>query len=166
MASSVLRHREPTHLGSLAVNAPSLNTGRAEEVGGGHRHLHAGLVEGLAEPLQDGLASGGDEPYGTRSSSWKFTPYAPSSARRWTDSTGSSGGAHLVAERVAAGVADGPEPEGEPGQPGSVRSMRRVSCRTVSSSGSTSRTGTAGRIVRTWPSFLVLERVTTERDRH
>src|SRR5437899_11463105 len=36
--------------------------------------------------------SAADEPSGTRSLSWKFTPYAPRSARWCTASTGSSGG--------------------------------------------------------------------------
>src|SRR4051812_37521270 len=36
--------------------------------------------------------SGPDVPNGIRSSSWNVTPHAPSSARRWTVSTGSSGG--------------------------------------------------------------------------
>ena len=53
------------------------------------------------------------EPGGTRSSSWRFTPYAPSSASRSHRLDGVERRPDLVAERVAAGVADGPEPEGE-----------------------------------------------------
>ena len=50
---------------------------------------------------------------GTRSLSCRLTPYAPSSPSFSTMSLGEIGGAHRIAERIAAGVADGPEAEGE-----------------------------------------------------
>ena len=77
---------------SLLVNAPSLNTGWKNRLV---------VTIGTIIPVSSSAArkrlisrsrSPSAEPNGTRSSSWKLTPYAPSSASRCTDSTGSSGG--------------------------------------------------------------------------
>src|SRR4051794_13462611 len=77
---------------SLAVNAPSLNTGWV------NRFV---VIIGTFIPVSSSASwnrsrclvrSSASLPKGTTSSSWKVTPYAPSSLSRCTDSTGSSGG--------------------------------------------------------------------------
>ena len=50
-----LGHRVAAHVRVVGDERALLEDGLAEEVGRRHRHLHAGLVEGLAEALQDGL---------------------------------------------------------------------------------------------------------------
>ena len=57
--------------------------------------------------------SAGVASIGTRSLSCRFTPQAPTSASIATASTGGSGRADDVAERIAAAIADGPQTEGE-----------------------------------------------------
>ena len=110
-ASCAIAYRRTA--GSLAVNAPSLNTGFE------NRFV---VAIGTFMPVSSSARrnrfricsrSAADEPGGTRSSSWKLTPYAPSSARRCTDVDRIERRARLVAERVAAAVADGPQAEGE-----------------------------------------------------
>ena len=87
------RARAGGSAGSLAVNAPSLNTGCEKRFVVAIGTCMPGLVERGAEPLEDLLAlRRRSTRAGSRSSSWKLTPYAPSSASRCTVSTGSSGG--------------------------------------------------------------------------
>src|SRR3954454_10823728 len=77
---------------SLLVNPPSLKTGWVK------RFV---VIIGTTRPVSASAAlnrsmwrcrSAASAPKGTRSSSWNVTPAAPSSARRCTDSTGSSAG--------------------------------------------------------------------------
>ena len=85
----------------------------AEEVGRRHADAQAGLVERGLEARDDPVALGAPSPHGTRSSSCRLTPQAPSSASLRTESDGIERFAGRAAEGVAAGVADGPEPERE-----------------------------------------------------
>ena len=78
--------------GSFAVKAPSLKTGWLNRFVVAIGTFMPVSSRALRKRLRTASRSAADEPNGTRSSSWKFTPYAPISARRLTDSTGSSGG--------------------------------------------------------------------------
>jgi hypothetical protein len=95
------------------VNAPSLNTGSVKEVRRRHRHGHAGRRERGAEVAHDPIAFRGVASIGTRSSSWKLTPHAPSSARQCTGDHRIERRPHELAERVATAVADRPQAERE-----------------------------------------------------
>jgi hypothetical protein len=71
-----------------------------------------GRLQGLAERLMWRSRWSPSDPNGTRSSSWKVTPQAPSSARRWTASTGSRAAGWR--RRTGPGrPADGPQAEAE-----------------------------------------------------
>ncbi len=99
---------------SLLVKPPSLNTGwvnRLVVTIGTTRPVSSRALRNRVDVRRAGSAS--SAPNGIRSSSWKVTPYAPSSASRCTASTGVELGAGGVAERVAGRPAHGPEPEGE-----------------------------------------------------
>ena len=77
--------------GSLAVNAPSLKTGRQKRFVVTMGTCMPVASRARRKRLRISSRSLAVEPYGTRSLSWKLTPYAPRSASRWTESTGSSG---------------------------------------------------------------------------
>ena len=88
-----LAQRVPADLRVVGGERAVLEDRLREQVGRRHRHPEPGLVERAPEPGDDLVPLGAStSPGGTRSSSWKLTPYAPSSASRWTVSTGSSGG--------------------------------------------------------------------------
>ena len=88
----VLRSAKRRTLRSLAVKAPSLNTGWVKRLV---------VTIGTARPVSSRAArrrlrlvsrSWSSASNGITSSSWNVMPQAPSSARWWIDSTGSSGG--------------------------------------------------------------------------
>ena len=95
------------------MNAPSLKIGRENRFVVAIGTFMPVSSSALRNRFSTASRSAGDEPYGTRSSSWKFTPYAPSSASRCTDSTGSSGGRTSWPNGSRPEVADRPQPEGE-----------------------------------------------------
>jgi hypothetical protein len=75
MASSVLRTAKRRTSGSLAVKAPSLNTGRENRFVvaiGTFMPVSSSAVRNRFTTAS--RSAGADEPGGTRSSSWKFTP--------------------------------------------------------------------------------------------
>ena len=92
MASNVLATAYRRTCGSLAVNAPSLNTGWLKRLVVAIGTFMPVSSRALRKRFRMASRSVADAPKGTRSSSWKFTPYAPSSASLCTASTGSSGG--------------------------------------------------------------------------
>ena len=97
---------------SLAVSAPSLNTGWVNRLVVTISTTQPGVGQRLARTsVERRLAAVASS--GTRSSSWKVTAAAPSSASLYVASTGSSGGRDCAAEDVDALPADGPQAEGE-----------------------------------------------------
>ena len=104
-----LAHREPTDVAIVRRERALLEHGSAEQVGRRHRHVHAGLVERGAEPLQDRLA------LGRRSAVRHEVVVVEADAVRTeireavhrVDRV--EGRAHLVTERVATGVAHRPQ---------------------------------------------------------
>ena len=113
IASSVFVIAQRRTAGSFAVNAPSLNTGFEKRLVVAIGTLMPVLSSARRNRFRICSRSAGVDPGGTRSSSWKLTPYAPSSARWCTESTGSSGGRVSLPNGVTTPVADGPEAEGE-----------------------------------------------------
>ena len=91
MLRSVLRKAKRRTLRSLAVKAPSLNTGWEKRLvviisttmPVSSRAARKRLIAASRAPSSD--------PKGIKSSSWKVTPQAPMSASRCTDTTGSRG---------------------------------------------------------------------------
>ncbi len=81
---------------SFAVNAPSLNTGCVNRLVVAIGTFMPVASNACRNRLTCASRSVSLDPNGIRSSSWNVTPYAPSSARRRTDSVGSN------ARRVAS----------------------------------------------------------------
>ena len=108
-----LRSAKRRTAGSAAVSAPSLKTGwvnRLTVVIGTHMPAFATALPKLATIRSRSAA---EEPNGTRSSSWRLTPQAPTSPRRRNDLLRLDRRARRDAERVAAAVPDGPQAEAE-----------------------------------------------------
>src|SRR5690606_26136740 len=91
MLRMVLRSAKRRTSRSLAVNAPSLKTGWVNRLVVAIGTTRPAASSAWRKRLMWDSRLVSLEPNGIRSSSWKVTPYAPSSARRLTDSTGSSG---------------------------------------------------------------------------
>ena len=74
MASRVLRTANRRTSGSLAVNAPSLNTGRENRFVVAIGTFMPVSSRAVRNRLRIASRSAGVDPKGTRSSSWKLTP--------------------------------------------------------------------------------------------
>ena len=99
---------------SLEVNAPSLNAGWPKRLVVAMPDAQAGLLQRVLEARDDLVLLGvAGAPRDQVVVVQRLTPHAPSSASLWTESTGSTRLARRAAERVPAGVADGPQTERE-----------------------------------------------------
>lgn len=96
MLRSVLRSAKRRTSRSLAVNAPSLNTGWVNRFVVAMGTTSPAASSACRNRFTIPSRSLSVAPNGIRSSSWNVTPYAPSSASRRTDSAGS------IAARVAS----------------------------------------------------------------
>ena len=100
---------------SLEVKAPSLNAGWPNRfVVAIPTPMPVSSSASLKRATILSFSACGDAPAGSGRRRAAMTPHAPSSASLCTESTGSIHVARRPAERVAAGVADGPQAEGEP----------------------------------------------------
>ncbi len=102
------------HVAVVGGEGAVLEDGVGEEVGGGHRHLHAGRVEGLTEALDVRLALGFGGPEGDQVVVVEGDAVGAElgqALHRLDRVEGTAGG---VAEGVPSLPADGPQAEGEP----------------------------------------------------
>ena len=108
-----LGHRHPAHGGVVGGERTLLEDRTREQVGRGHGHLEPGLVEGLAEALDDGLAFGGRRTPGHQVVVVEADAVGAEVGQPVDGVDGIEGRPGFVPERIAPGVSDRPEAEGE-----------------------------------------------------
>jgi hypothetical protein len=111
----------PPHRGVVGRERTFLEHGIREQVRRRHRHLHARVVQGAAEPLQDRLAFGGRRAGRDQVVVVEVDAVRAELGEALHGLDRIEWRARLVAERITTDIADGPQPEGE-----ALRSRRYV----------------------------------------